>query len=99
MPSKIVPIGPDPPTKRVAAVNSISSAKKAVESADENYRISREKYKSGIGSNLEMIDAQTALTEAKTNLYQAQFDYQIAKARVNRALGREIYSFSASAEK
>jgi outer membrane protein TolC len=82
-----------------SAVNSISSAKKAVESADENYRISREKYKSGIGSNLEMIDAQTALTEAKTNLYQAQFDYQIAKAKVNKALGKEIYSFSASADK
>jgi outer membrane protein len=81
-----------------SAVNSIGSAKKAVESADENYRISREKYKSGIGSNLEMIDAQTAFTEAKTDLYQTQFDYQIAKARVNKALGKEIYSFSASAD-
>jgi outer membrane protein len=76
-----------------SAVNSISSAKKAVESADENYSISREKYKSGIGSNLEMIDAQTALTEARTNLYQAQFDYQIARAKVNRALGEDLYSF------
>jgi len=82
-----------------SAIDSIDSVKKAVESADENYRISKEKYKSGIGSNLEMIDAQTALKEAKTNLYQAQFDYQIAKAKVNQAVGKEIYLFSASADK
>ncbi|MFH1709751.1 MAG: TolC family protein [bacterium] len=75
------------------AIDVIKSARKAVESAEENYRISKEKYRSGIGSNLEMIDAQTALTETKTNLYQAQFDYQIAKTKVNQVLGKEIYSF------
>jgi outer membrane protein TolC len=76
-----------------SAADSINSAKKAVESADENYRISKEKYSSGIGSNLEMIDAQTALTEAKMNLYQSQFDYQVGKAKVNKVLGKEIYTF------
>jgi len=76
-----------------SAIDVIKSAKKAVESAEENYKISQEKYSSGIGSNLEMIDAQTAFTEAKTNLYQAQFDYQIDKAKVNKVLGKEIYTF------
>jgi outer membrane protein TolC len=76
-----------------SAIDVIKSAKKAVESAEENYRISKEKYRSGIGSNLEMIDAQTALTETKTNLYQAQFDYQIAKAKTNKVVGKEINIF------
>lgn len=79
-----------------SAIDVIDSAKKAVESAQENYNISKEKYRNGIESNLEMIDAQTELTETKTDLYQAQFDYQIAKAKVNKAVGKEIYSFSAS---
>lgn len=74
-------------------IDVIKSAEKAVESAEENYGISKEKYSSGIGSNLEMIDAQTAYKEAKTNLYQAQFDYQVDKAKVNQAVGKEVYSF------
>jgi outer membrane protein TolC len=76
-----------------SSLDEISSAKKAVDLADENYKISKEKYRSGIGSNLEMIDAQTALVQARTDLYQAQFDYQINKAKVNQVIGKDIYSF------
>jgi outer membrane protein len=82
-----------------SALDVIKSAKKGVESADENYRISKEKYANGIGSNLEMIDAQTSFKEAKTNLYQAQFDYQIAKAKVNQVMGENIYSFATREDK
>ena len=79
-----------------SAVKMIRSAKKAVDLARENYRISRERYITGAGSNLEMIDAQTAYTQASTNLYQAQFDYQKAKAKVNQAVGANVYPFSKS---
>jgi outer membrane protein TolC len=71
----------------------IKSAKKAVDLARENYRISRERYITGAGSNLEMIDAQTAFTQASTNLYQTQFDYQKAKAKVNQVIGADVYPF------
>jgi len=76
-----------------SSVKMIRSARKAVDLARENYRISRERYKTGAGSNLEMIDAQTAYSEASTNLYQAQFDYQVAKAKVNQAVGSDVYPF------
>jgi outer membrane protein TolC len=76
-----------------SAVKMIRSARKAVDLARENYRISRERYRTGAGSNLEMIDAQTAYSEASTNLYQAQFDYQVAKAKVNQAVGANVYPF------
>jgi outer membrane protein TolC len=76
-----------------SAVKMIRSARKAVDLARENYRISRERYRTGAGSNLEMIDAQTAYSEASTNLYQTQFDYQVAKARVNQAVGSDVYPF------
>jgi len=78
-----------------SSVKMIKSAKKAVDLARENYRISRERYRTGAGSNLEMIDAETAYTEAQTNLYQAQFDYQVAKAKVNQAIGSDVYPFAA----
>ena len=71
----------------------IKTARKAVDLASENYRISRERYRTGAGSNLEMIDAQTAYSEASTNLYQTQFDYQVAKAKVNQAVGADVYPF------
>lgn len=77
-----------------SSVKVIRSARKAVDLARENYRISRERYKTGAGSNLEMIDAETAYTEAQTNLYQAQFDYQVAKAKVNQAVGSDVYPFA-----
>jgi len=76
-----------------SAVKMIRSARKAVDLARENYRISRERYRTGAGSNLEMIDAQTAYSEASTNLYQVQFDYQVAKAKVNQSVGANVYPF------
>jgi len=82
-----------------SSVKMIKTARKAVDLAKENYRISRERYKTGAGSNLEMIDAQTAYSEASTNLYQAQFDYQVAKAKVNQAVGTDVYPFAAKEAK
>jgi outer membrane protein TolC len=82
-----------------SSVKMIKSARKAVDLASENYRISRERYRTGAGSNLEMIDAQTAYAEASTNLYQVQFDYQIAKAKVNQVVGVDVYPFTKKEEK
>jgi len=76
-----------------SSVKMIKSARKAVDLARENYRISKERYRTGAGSNLEMIDAQTAYSQASTNLYQAQYDYQVAKAKVNQAVGSDVYPF------
>jgi outer membrane protein TolC len=74
-----------------SATDVLTSAKKEVASAVENYSIAEQKYKNGVGSNLEVIDAQVARTRAKTDLYQAQFDLQIAKAKLNKAIGIDIY--------
>jgi len=74
-----------------SALEVVISAKKAVDSAVENYQIAEQKYKSGAGSNLEVIDAQVALTQAKTSLYEAQFDVQTVKAKLNKVIGVDIY--------
>ena len=40
-----------------------------------------------MGTATDVIDAQTLLTQIRTEYYQALFDYQVALARVKRALG------------
>ncbi len=72
------------------ALGTIGSAKKAVESAEEGYKVFNQRYNSGIGTNLEVLDAQVSLTQAKINQLQALFDLEIAKARINKVIGKEI---------
>lgn len=68
------------------AVNKI-----AFEQANENYRITAEKYNLQIVSSTDLIDAESLLLQAETNLKTAQVDYQIAKANLLKSLGRKIY--------
>jgi len=73
------------------ATETIKMAKKALEFAEENYRISELRYNAGVGTNIEVIDAQTALTQARLQYLEAQYDYEIAKARINKVTGKEIF--------
>lgn len=74
-----------------SALETIGSAKKAVDSAQEGYKLSNLRYDSGVGTNLEILDAQVALTQAKTNYLQALFDVEIAKAKINKVVGKEVW--------
>ena len=51
------------------------------------YNISQIKYEEGVGSNLEVVDADNGLKEAQTNYYNALFAAIIAKIDLNMALG------------
>jgi outer membrane protein TolC len=64
-------------------------AKKSVGSAEENFRISRERYQEQVATATEVLDAQTRLTEAKTNYTRALAEFNIARARLIRAMGIE----------
>ncbi len=66
----------------------IGAAQKAVESAQENFRLAQGRFDAGVGTILELTDAQVALTQAQATEAQALADYRIAIARVERALGR-----------
>ena len=68
----------------------VGSAKKALESAEENYKVSEQRYRAGVGTNLEVIDAQVALTQARINYFQSQFDLIIAQAKINKVVGKEV---------
>ena len=58
-----------------------------MEQAKESYRMTSEKYKNGLTSNSELLDAETALLQAKLTHTQAVVDYALALARLKKAVG------------
>jgi outer membrane protein len=55
--------------------------------AQESYRMTSEKYKNGLTSNTEMLDAEISLLQAKLTHTQAVVDCTLALARLKRAVG------------
>jgi len=56
--------------------------------ATEIVRVTRIKYKEGVGSSLEVLNAEGSLREAQTNYYSSLYDFLIAKVDQDKALGR-----------
>lgn len=70
------------------AQERIDAAKKAVESARENFRLAQGRFDAGVGTIIELTDAQLALTQSQSTEAKALADYRIAVSRLERALGR-----------
>jgi outer membrane protein TolC len=66
----------------------IQAAQKAVEAAQENFRLAQGRFDAGVGTILELTDAQLELTRAQNLEAQALADYRIALARLERNVGR-----------
>lgn len=69
------------------AEKRIETSKVAVDKAEEDFKIAQVRYSAGVGTNLDVIDAQLALTQAKTNHIQALYDYNTSKAKLDKAMG------------
>jgi outer membrane protein len=66
----------------------IATVSKAISQGEENLRINKDRYLEQVGTATDVIDAQTLLTRTKTEYYRAVFDYEVALARVRKALGQ-----------
>jgi len=62
----------------------------SVDKARENLDIAEGRYEAGVGPIIEVTDARVALTEAETNLTQAQYDYHLAYTRLMKSTGRVL---------
>ncbi|MGE5437916.1 MAG: TolC family protein [Syntrophothermus sp.] len=62
------------------AQRRIEAQEKSLKQAQRAVEIGQTRYKNGVGTQLELIDTQTALQVANTNYAQAIFDYLVAKA-------------------
>ena len=69
------------------AEKNIPTTQKAVLQAEENLRVSKERYRSQLTTSTEVLDAQTLLTQARLNYYNSLYDYNLAEARLQRAMG------------
>lgn len=67
------------------AYQRIQTAEQNVKQAEEALRLAQVRYQSGISLQVEVSDAQTALTQARTNFVNATYDYATALARHRRA--------------
>jgi outer membrane protein len=65
----------------------LKSQEKVVEEAEEALRLARARSEAGTGTQLDVLGAQTSLTEARTTEVQALHDYAVARARLERAVG------------
>ncbi|GAG16218.1 unnamed protein product, partial [marine sediment metagenome] len=69
------------------AKESLFSQEKNVEQAQESLRIAELNFSEGLATTLDVSSVQAALTQARTNYSQALFDYVIAAAELDRAMG------------
>ena len=72
-----------------AAKASIEVAEKSLDTAQEALDAARTRYKVGLSTSLERLDAEVALTRAKTNHIHALSMYNIAISELERAMGKE----------
>jgi outer membrane protein TolC len=70
-----------------AAEKNIQTTSKAVEQAEEDYKIAQVRYSAGVDTNLSVMDAQEKLTSARTNYYTALYNYNTSKAALDKAMG------------
>lgn len=68
------------------AGEQITVAESAIRQSEENLRINKERYQERVGTATEVLDAQTMLTQTKTDYYRAFYERQVAVARLKRAL-------------
>lgn len=76
--------------KLQAAEKNIGTTQVAVEHAQDDYKIAQVRYSAGVGTNLDVMDAEEKLTEARTNYYTALYKYNISKASLDKAMGLPI---------
>jgi outer membrane protein TolC len=69
------------------AAEQVRVTEKAVAQAQENYELASGRYQVGVGSPLEITDAEVQLANAKANYIQALYGYKVAEARIEKATG------------
>ena len=65
----------------------IETSAVAVSQAEEDYKIAQARYAAGVGTNLDVLDSQVALTTAQTNNVSALYDYNNSRAALDKAMG------------
>lgn len=68
----------------------LAALQQSVEAAREVLRVSQAMYEAGVATDVEVLDAQTALTRARSEYVNALFDHQLARIRYAHAVARVL---------
>jgi outer membrane protein TolC len=82
----------------IEAREVLESQQKVQEQADEALREARARADAGTSTQLDVLDAETSLTQARTTQIQALHDYAVARARLERAIGEDMIQKPAPAK-
>jgi outer membrane protein len=70
-------------------IEAIGTSEIAVKQAQENMDLADGRYRNGVGNAIEYSDAELALTQARSNLVQASYQYHQQQAELDYAVGRQ----------
>ena len=70
--------------------NKIPVATLGLKQAKENYELSYGRYKVGVGNPIELQDAQVQYQNAMLTYYQTMYDYNTARATLEKVIGKNI---------
>ncbi len=71
----------------LVAEESINNTQLTVQQATENFEIANGRYAAGVGNPIEVSDAEVSLAVARTANNQALYDYKVARASLEKAMG------------
>ena len=74
----------------VQARETLESQEKVQEEADEALREANARADAGTGTQLDVLDAETSLTQSRTTQITAEHDYAAARANFERAIGKDL---------
>ena len=73
-------------------LQALETQKRNLDLANEIVRVTKIKYSSGIGSNLELVNSESELKQAQTNYFAALYDVIISKIDFDKAQGKLLPS-------
>jgi outer membrane protein TolC len=73
-----------------SAVEEVAVADKGVEQGEEQLRIANVRFQAGVSTNLEVVTAQAALSQAELSRVQAIYNVNVARAQLERAVGAAV---------
>ena len=71
----------------LTAEKNVDVAARAVSEAEASYAIAQVRYVEGVDTNLNVMDAQTKLAQAKNNYFNALYSYNVSRAKLEQVMG------------
>lgn len=70
------------------SLQALESQKRNMTLAEKVAKVTKVKYSQGVGSNIEVVDAESSLKEAQINYYNALYDLLVSKVDIDKAFGK-----------